>query len=128
MDAGCPPSIWASASVKRLASESKRLWQNLHSLTACELLDRLRQVVCMWHRGAVDQHGNDRHVSLERCLDLDTDAIIGIVQTAAIVLVHADVVDVYEDALAPKPLDQTILDPSGEARRVVPPITNEDVA
>ena len=122
--------------------------RDLDSLPARELLERLRQVVGLRHDRAVDQHRNDRHIALERGFDLDTHEIVGIVEAAAIVLVRArkpipadkrdqritsanalcqhfdeiaagrDVVDVDEDAFAPKAVLQAIIDAPREPGRV----------
>ena len=132
--------------------------RDLYSLPARKLLESLRQVVGLRHHCAVDQHGNDRHVALERGFDFDAHEIVGIIKAAAIVLVRArepipadnrdqriasanalcqhfdeiaagrDVVDVDEDVLAPKAVLQAIIDAPREPGRVFSAIANEDAA
>ena len=58
--------------------------RNLDGLPARELLQAVGQVRGLRHRGAVDEHGNDRNAALERRLDLDANEIVGILESAAV--------------------------------------------
>lgn len=58
--------------------------RNLDGLSARELFEALRQVGCLRHRRAVDEHRDHGHVALKRRLDFDADKIIGVVEAAAV--------------------------------------------
>jgi hypothetical protein len=51
-----------------------------------EVAQRVGELGCRRHGGAVDEHGGDRHASSERGFDFDADLIVGVIQpTSAIV-------------------------------------------
>lgn len=117
--------------------------------------DVVRQILRGRHLGAVDQHWQDAGLRLQRSGDLLTEFVLRVCEPSATLCItppHADDGDkelgdlhplrdhrlplsafldgvfVEEDAIVSEFGAQTLSDPSGVARGVVPAIADEDVA
>jgi len=112
--------------------------------------ERGRQVGLAWHRGAVDEHWDHGETPLERCFNLDSNKVFRVVDSprcidfprptwsdhgnnhVAPAKSRVDVfpkvvterygINVHEDGVAAEMRTKTVVDPSGNAGRILPPI------
>jgi hypothetical protein len=118
----------------------------------------LWQISAARHYSSINQHGYDTDIPLERCLDLETNPIVRIVESSSPAAVsgsrpvspndrkqnvtpryslsdcfsevNADShrVNVHEDAISAEMLTETVIQTTGLGGRLFPSVANEDAA
>ena len=128
----------------------------LERMPACERGEVLREIAFRRHLGAIDQHGDHRNVALQRRGDLDAHIVVRVVEPPLALAVGGgqpmraddceqcialrdlrielldeiepglDGVDIDEERAAGKFACEMIVEPAGNAGRVVSPVIDED--